>query len=235
MLKKFYHFLYDPDPPEEKTGEVETEPKEEPKEEPKAVDDDLIEGFVDMDGNDIGPVSEKQARQLIALGYDSLQKKAYSVTEPVKEEEPDDVDARVARLEAELKGMKEKDRRKQQKKDIYNLLAAEAQKYELTKNNPKMAKSVEREVIAMSVDPQNKFDFPTLFKRVTADRMEAIKTALEEQSRKTEGNSKIDALLNGAVRGGGGLPSLETDKKWTPQDVFDGKSRNLLAEILAER
>jgi len=58
------------------------------------------------------------------------------------------------------------------------------------------------------------------------------KTVMDRADEKILANSKVRASLEGISRGDGGVPVLDSEKKWTAEDVKTGASRQALAELL---
>lgn len=231
MWKKYRLFYFPEDTgsnDELETKKEEPKKEESEKKEPEKKVEDKIRGIPTMDGKGVIPDCTKmELVQLAQLGYDTLQKAS---KEEEEEEEPEHnlkPDDRIAKLEAQIREMREETKKKEQEETVIKLLDAEAKKYPITKNI-KMKKSIEKELLATAATPGNRHDLPTLYKQIVEDRMEFMKETKDD-------NEKVNQFMNKTPRGGGGLPKIDAEEKYTPEDIKSGKAQRLLAAVLQKR
>ncbi len=67
---------------------------------------------------------------------------------------------------------------------------------------------------------------------VVKDRMEFKKAIDAEWDEKLKNGRLLDNSQSGIVRGAGGTPQIDTEKKYTPEDVRSGASRAVLQSLL---
>jgi len=142
----------------------------------------------------------------------------------------DDADKRIARLEAEITEMKTKDKKREQEATVIKILDTEGAKYNLTKN-AKVKRSIEKEVLATAASPGNRHDIPTLYKQIVEERLETMK----ELTKATSDNDKVNQFIDRIPRGGGGLPKIDPEEKYTPEDIKSGKAQSILEGVLRKR
>lgn len=138
----------------------------------------------------------------------------------------------IKELRAEQKQKEQETTVKEQRENFKRELLAQANKFDITKDNESMASSVAAEVIARAQN--SRYDLQTLYKKVVTERMEQIKKFMEIEKDKHRSNSKVSAFLDNTVRSSGGVPQIDTEKKLTPADVKSGKSREMMTQVLNE-
>lgn len=68
---------------------------------------------------------------------------------------------------------------------------------------------------------------------VVKDRMTFKKTIDAEWQEKIDKGKLVNNINSGISRGAGGVPQIDTEKKYTPEDVKNGTSRKILEELLS--
>ncbi len=187
-----------------------------------------------LDGG-IQSVTQKELLELAQYGYHTLKNpdaiKAKSESQSDLDSVPESEEDKYDKLNKEFQEMKQDRADEKKQTDTLRILDSETGKYEFVKEHPRMVASIKRE--ALSIQTLNpRLSLAESIKMVVADRQEQHKEILENADAKVKANSKVVNAMGGIVRGGGGLPNIDTEKKFTAKDIKDGTSQKLMEELL---
>lgn len=183
------------------------------------------------------PVTQKELLELAQYGEhvlthpDAIKAKSELQSDSESESQGDSDEDKYDKLNKEFQAMKKERKDEKTQTDTLRILDTETGKYDVIKEHPKMTASVKRE--ALSIQTLNpRLSLAESVKMVIADRQEQHKEVLEKADAKGKANSKVANAMGGIVRGGGGLPNIDTEKKFTAKDIKDGTSQKLMEELL---
>ncbi len=228
--------LYSPDNPAEAPGgEVkEVPPKEDPpKEDPPK--EELVDNepktfnIMGKDGKN-RVLTEEQLYMVAQEGIQVFADKQKVIDEEEAKPKPaneelQNLREKVAQMELDRKTDKEK-------LAIKQALVEEADKYTLTKVGPKTRSLIENTALLAAHSQKLTID------KAYAHAAKQYEDALAEYAVHTEANkdanNRVKATIAGGQMGAGGIPTVESVKPATPEDVKSGKSRDAISEILGD-
>lgn len=139
---------------------------------------------------------------------------------------------RITNLESQIKVMEQDRKNKEEVNTIRTALITAGDKYDITKNNPKVAQKIA--IITAAIHAQNKtLDVGQIYAEQVKEFTE-MQEGMEKTSKgKINANAKVGAAVSGITRSEGGMPVIDTSKKWTGKDIKSGASKQALEDFLA--
>jgi len=175
-------------------------------------------------------VTSTEIYQLAQLGLQQIEEKD-SPTEVKEESVPDTLEEKHEALNKqfqELKTERDNDRVLIQTKTI---LDREVVKYDLVTDYPELVDSIKISALAtQQLNPR--ISLIEAVKLAVADRQKFMVSVQERDKQRALDTTKVSNAMSGVARGGGGLPNIDKDKKFTPEDVKSGATQKILQELL---
>lgn len=137
----------------------------------------------------------------------------------------------VETLQKDIVSLRQERETERQLTHIQNTLYTESQKNEETRMDKELSDAINVEVLARhNLNPRIPIDsiYPDVFKRYK----KVIDKAVEDRIGKIDVNGKVRAHLNSTIRGTGGVPVIDANKTYKPEDILSGASRKALAAAL---
>ena len=151
--------------------------------------------------------------------------------EEVKTEDMPDTE-RIGKLESQIKLMEQDRKTREEVNAIRSSLTTCSNKYDITKDNPKIAEKVA--IISATIHAQNRsLNIEQIYAEQVKEFMEIRDSMEKSVKEKAIANSKVSAAVSGITRSEGGMPVVDTAKKWTGKDLRSGASRAALEELLS--
>lgn len=181
---------------------------------------------IQLPDGSIQHVKPDEAYRLAVYGLQKLKQE----NEPKKESTElveEDTDTKLARVEKELIELRDEKKRDGELASINRVLWDASQQSEITKSNSKIAAKINALSLArVNINPR--LDLKQVYKEELTDYIEMVKGSIEQEK---NANGKVRAAMSGALRSGG-MPSLDTEKKYKAEDIKTGASRRALEDWL---
>ena len=189
-----------------------------------------------------GPVnlSVEELGNLASFGYMQLKKGKESNTgsntgsntsSNTSSSEPLSTEDQVVQLQKQIAELKNERTTESNTLKMKQELHQASQQFDGTKSDSEYANSVAVETLALiSMNPR--LTTQQAYKTVYDLRERQFTKRLEAEKSKSNGNRKVQAMVDGIQRGGGTSPNVDTTKKYTPDDVRKGVARRTLQEML---
>jgi len=209
----------DPEPTKETKTETTTEPE-------STTESDPNKATIAVQGPDgkVYNVTPTEAQTLLQMGlskhFDDLNPKETPDTEEMSD---------IEKLQKEFNDFKQQVQAKEQQMTTNQVLHQKIQQHNIEDKSLSELVStlaLAKHIINPRIDLSSHFD--DSLKQLT----QREKSITEKLNEKILANSKVRASLEGIARGEGGVPVLDSEKKWTADDVKSGASRQALAELL---
>lgn len=156
-----------------------------------------------------------------------------------KDKEPDNKEPkdeltdseRITGLESQIKNMETKSKQDQQNQAILSATNRSLDKFDLTKNGNLITKKIRILGLArLQHNPRAKIE--ELIAEEVKDFMEIFDEQGKELENIRKANAKVAAAVTGVVTGPGGIPVVDKEKKFTPEDLRGTASREALRMVL---
>ena len=128
----------------------------------------------------------------------------------------------------ERKKEKQADKEMRDQQALLNALDTESEKYEELRKDKDLKALIHKAVYAEIIGG-NKNSVADIYKQET-DKL--FKYLPKKEDNPKYADTKIAAMLQQITRGGSGIPNIDAEKKFTPEDVKSGKSKEALIAFL---
>lgn len=180
-------------------------------------------------------VTPDEVKKLAQLGYHNLiSGKNIEKAEKKEKEETQEKSAeeQIAELNDKVEKMNQERENERKTEELKKEIKSTMNEFEFIKENPELKEVIKLAGLAqMQLNPN--WSMKKAFVKVVDDMTKGLGHATKSKKKKDVSNGKIDALMNAAKRGSGGVPGLEGETKFTPKDVTSGKSRIELIKLLS--
>jgi len=180
-------------------------------------------------------VTEQQLIELAKLGHSKLEedsKKSAPVTTPEDDDDTEpDIKAQLAALNKEHQDFKRSVENERTQNQVKMQLENSLNQLDIIKEDPDLKAPMSLLALAIQqTQPQYNIADAT---KIAAKQISGIYTrALTKAQEQAKVNKTVSNQMNGILRSEGGVPTLDKEKKFTPDDVRSGVSQRLMQEIL---
>ncbi len=143
----------------------------------------------------------------------------------------DDPMIRINKLEEHIKGMETKVKQDKQNQAILTAIDRSLSKFDLTKNGNPISNKIKVLALAkLQYNPRNNIE--ELIASEVKDFMEIFEEKNKDLEDIRKSNAKVATAVSGIVTGAGGVPVVDTEKKFTPKDLQGTASREAMEIVL---
>ncbi len=168
---------------------------------------------------------------LAQRGYDSIQSPA--PTEPEPEPEPEDLSdsEKLDKINKEFTDFKQEQQAKETNQQVLMSLDQLTGNAAFVKEYPAFTDTLKLNTVVRQRAGDGR-PIQSIFAEELKRLQDAVKTVEDAKEEKMKANGKAWNKLNNMSAAGGGMPQLETEHKFTPEDVKSGRSQNDIAQII---
>lgn len=183
-------------------------------------------------------VTAQELLQLASFGAGKLaaDREAKEKEQQPEKEEEFDAETQITKLNEQIQSLKKEKETEKELVNIRSLLSANTEKFERLKNEPELAAAVN--AIALSKWQTNpRFGLEHHHNETAKVIEKLISKEVEKEKEKIKGsvgaNRRILNMTNSTVRSSG-VPTLDKEKKYTPEDIRSGAARRAFEDFLAK-